>query len=104
EQRAIEYAAAHGVLVVAAAGNEYGDGNPVEYPAALLQPVGSDGQGGIGLAVGASTQDGSPADFSNPGSSVSLAAPGEAVFSALPAGIGRPFLPLALPGSQAGSY
>ena len=33
-------------------------GNPVEYPAALLQPVGSDGAGGAGLAVGASTQTG----------------------------------------------
>ena len=30
-------------------GNEYGRGNPVEYPAALLQPVGSDGVGGAGL-------------------------------------------------------
>jgi hypothetical protein len=51
ERRAIDYAADHGVLVVAAAGNEYWDGNPVEYPAALLQPVGSSGVGGRGLAV-----------------------------------------------------
>ncbi len=49
------YAASHGVLLVAAAGNDAQNGNPVEYPAALLQPVGSDGASGLGLAVGAST-------------------------------------------------
>src|SRR6476469_2011720 len=43
EQRAIDYAAAHGALLVAAVGNEFAEGNPIEYPAALLQPVGSDG-------------------------------------------------------------
>ena len=40
EQRAIEYAVAHNVLLVAAAGNEYQAGNPIEYPAAALQPPG----------------------------------------------------------------
>jgi subtilisin family serine protease len=83
ERRAIDYAAEHGVLVVAAAGNEYWDGNPVEYPAALLQPVGSHGVGGRGLAVGASTMSGSRAQFSNVGSYISLLAPGENVFSAV---------------------
>src|SRR5207302_1815628 len=39
EQTAIDYATSHGVLVVAAAGNEYEEGDPVEYPAALLQPA-----------------------------------------------------------------
>src|SRR5207253_1948878 len=38
------------------------------------------------------------------GSYISLAAPGDAVFSALPAGIGDGFLPMALPGSHAGAY
>ena len=38
EKRAIQYAVEHGALVVAAVGNEFGTGNPVEYPAALLQP------------------------------------------------------------------
>lgn len=83
ERRALAYAARHGVLVVAAAGNEHDSGNPVEYPAALLQPVGSDGRGGTGLAVGASTADGTRAFFSNTGSQLSLLAPGADVFGAL---------------------
>jgi subtilisin family serine protease len=83
EKKALDYAAAHGVLVVAAAGNEYEDGNPVEYPAALLQPVGSRGRGGLGLSVGASTKTGRRASFSNTGSWISLAAPGESVFGAV---------------------
>jgi subtilisin family serine protease len=81
ERRAIRYAADHDVLLVAAAGNEYRAGNPVEYPAALLQPVGSHGQGGLGLAVGATTMDGRRAGFSNTGTYLSLAAPGENVFA-----------------------
>jgi len=75
ERRAIRYAARHGVLLVAAAGNEHEQGNPVEYPAALLR-------GGIGLAVGATRMDGTRAPFSNTGTYVSLAAPGENVFAA----------------------
>jgi subtilisin family serine protease len=83
EQRAIDYAAAHGVLLVAAVGNEFAEGNPVEYPAALLQPVGSNGRGGVGLAVAASTTTGDRAPFSNTGSHLSLAAPGQNVFGAV---------------------
>jgi thermitase len=82
EKRAIRYAARHGVLIVAAAGNEYEFGDPVEYPAALLQPVGSNGRGGLGLAVGATTMDRKRASFSNTGSYLSLAAPGYNVFAA----------------------
>jgi len=82
EQRAIRWAANRGVLIVAAAGNEHEEGNPIEYPAALLQPVGSRGRGGIGLAVGASQMDGTRASFSNTGSYISLAAPGSNVFAA----------------------
>jgi len=36
---AIHFAIRRNVVVVAAAGNDYAFGNPVEYPAALLQPV-----------------------------------------------------------------
>ena len=80
EQKAVLYAASHNVLLVAAAGNEYEEGNPIEYPAAALQPPGSNGQGGFGLSVGASTIAGKRAFFSNTGSQISLAAPGENVF------------------------
>jgi len=76
ERRAIAYAIDRGVLVVAAAGNSYARGNPVMYPAALLQPPGSDGAGGAGLAVAASTPTGARAPFSSTGSWISLAAPG----------------------------
>jgi serine protease len=48
-----------------------------------VQPVGSDGAGGAGLAVTASTADGRRAPFANTGSWVSLAAPGEHVLGAV---------------------
>src|SRR5581483_9503171 len=83
ERRAIRYAVHRGALVIAAVGNEYASGNPVEYPAALLQPVGSNGVGGAGLAVTASTADGRRASFANTGSWISLAAPGDHVFGDL---------------------
>ena len=60
EKRAVDYAVAKGALLVAAVGNGYLRGNAVEYPAALLQPVGSNGVGGRGLAVAASTIAGRP--------------------------------------------
>jgi subtilisin family serine protease len=82
ERRTILWAARRGVLVVAAAGNEHDQGNAPEYPAALLQPLGSNGRGGIGLAVGATAMNGSRASFSNTGSYLSLAAPGFNVFAA----------------------
>jgi subtilisin family serine protease len=102
EQRAIQYAVQHGVLLVAAVGNEYGQGNPVEYPAALLQPHGSDGTGGQGLAVTASTAAGLRASFANTGSWISLAAPGENVFGALSQLASPTVYPRSvLPGAQA---
>jgi subtilisin family serine protease len=105
EQRAVQYAASHNVLLVAAAGNEHEDGNPIEYPAAALQPVGSNGQGGVGLSVGASTMAGKRASFSNTGSQVSLVAPGDGVFGAVATGSSRDYWPrYALPGSSSGLY
>ncbi len=105
ERNAIAYAIGHGALVVAAAGNEFQQRNPVEYPAALLQPVGSDGAGGAGLAVGASTQTGSRAAFSNSGSWISLAAPGVNVFGDLSSLSPAAMYPRSpLPGSQSGLY
>ena len=105
EKKALDYAAEHGVLVVAAAGNEFEAGNPVEYPAALLQPVGSEGRGGIGLSVGATTKNGGRASFSNTGSWISLAAPGENVLGALSSySRSREWPRYALPGSSHGIY
>lgn len=83
ERGAIRYAVDHGALVITAAGNEYGSGNPVEYPAALLQPPGSNGVGGSGLVVTATGADGRRASWANTGSWISLAAPGERVFGAV---------------------
>jgi subtilisin family serine protease len=102
ERRAVRYAQLHGALVVAAAGNEFHEGNPVEYPAALLQPPGSRGRGGAGLSVGASTRKGERAFFSNTGGYVSLAAPGHEVFAALSAY--SDWSRSSLPGSRSGIY
>jgi subtilisin family serine protease len=102
ESRAVRYAQRHGALIVAAAGNEFHEGNPIEYPAALLQPKGSYGRGGSGLSVGASTLKGERAYFSNTGSYVSLAAPGNDVFAAL--SDYSDWSPAPLPGSSAGLY
>lgn len=82
ERAAIRFAVAHGALLVIAAGNDYGMGNPVEYPAALVQPVGSRGAGSKGLAVAAAAE-GARAPFSDSGSWISLAAPGVRVYGAL---------------------
>jgi subtilisin family serine protease len=76
ERAAVAYAAKRGVLLVAPVGNGYG--TAAEYPAALL--------GAAGLAVAASTQSGTHARFSNSGSWVSLAAPGEHVLGGLRGG------------------
>jgi subtilisin family serine protease len=105
EQRAIQYAVQHGALLVAAVGNEYAAGNPVEYPAALLQPTGSNGVGGSGLAVTASVSTGLRASFANTGSWLSLAAPGENVFGAVSQYASPAAYPRSpLPGAQSGLY
>lgn len=105
ERRAVDYAVAKGALLVAAVGNGRKTGNAVEYPAALLQPVGSRGVGGHGLAVAASTRAGTSAAFSSTGTHVSLAAPGENVFSAVSAASpDRRYPRTPLPGSIAGLY
>jgi serine protease len=98
ERSAIGYAVKRGVLLVAAAGNDYARGNPVEYPAALLQPVGSNGRGGAGLVVAASGHDGARATFSGAGSWISLAAPGVGVLG----GISTLSSPSAFPRATAG--
>jgi subtilisin family serine protease len=103
ERAAVDYAVSRGALLVAAVGNEYRRGNPVEYPAALLQPVGSNGQGGVGLAVAATDGSGARAPFSNTGSHVSLAAPGVDIVGAVAARAAASFTRVAMSGSN-GSF
>jgi subtilisin family serine protease len=63
---AVNYAYAHNVAVVASAGNEYEEGNPTEYPAALPHV----------LAVGAVGNLNEHASYSNTGAYLDIAAPG----------------------------
>lgn len=73
-ERALEYAAAHAVLVVAASGNSgiYGVYYPARYDTAL--------------AVGAVTPDNERAYFSSFGPELDLMAPGVAIYSTVPGG------------------
>ena len=71
---AIDYALARDVVVIAAAGNLHGSGDPRPYPAAYPGVIG----------VGAIGADGTRADFSQVGSYVALMAPGVDVLMAAP--------------------
>ena len=73
-QSAINYAVNEGMLVFAAAGNLFEDGNPVTYPAA---------HDGV-IAVAATDQDDGHAWFSSAGSFVDIAAPGVSIYSPFP--------------------
>jgi subtilisin family serine protease len=70
-QAAVDYARAHGVLVVAATGN---DGGAVLYPAACEHV----------LSVAATDQSDSRPSFSNHGPQVDVAAPGVGIYSTWP--------------------
>jgi subtilisin family serine protease len=63
---AVQYAVGKGLLVVVAAGNDYLNGNPIDYPAAFP---------GV-MAVGASNYDGEKASYSESADYVSVVAPG----------------------------
>ena len=67
---AIAYAVRQGAFVSIAAGNEFEDGNPVEYPAAYAAAI--DGA----VAVGAVGRSSRRASYSNTGSHLELVAPG----------------------------
>ena len=88
QARALEVVFLNDVLPVAASGNRAQDGNPIEYPGALLGGV--QGAPGIGLSVAATLPGDQPAAFSNHNPFVSLAAPGASsdcrrgVFSTVP--------------------
>lgn len=87
--RALDYAFAQGVLIVAAAGNNAEIDNARNCPAADLG--GTRGGWGSGLSVGATDPSGQPTSFSTFNDNVSIAAPGggngdcrHGVFSTLP--------------------
>ena len=65
---------AAGVVVVAAMGNEFEEGNPIEYPAAYP---------GV-IAVGATDEVDRRASFSCTGTHIALVAPGERILSTTP--------------------
>ena len=65
-REAVSTASRQGAVIVAATGNEYAQGNPITYPAAL-EPV---------LAVAAVDDQDGHASYSNSGTYVDLAAPG----------------------------
>lgn len=69
-KNACSYAAKKRLIVVAAAGNEALDGNPIEYPAAYSCVI----------SVGAVNENGKHASFSNYNKYVAVAAPGEDIY------------------------
>ncbi len=73
-EAAVAYALDRGVVVVAAGGNSRADGSPVTYPAAYP---------GV-LAVAATTSQNVSAPFSNTGSYIDVAAPGDTIASTWP--------------------
>lgn len=73
-QSAVNYAVEEDILIFAAAGNLFEEGNPLTYPAALEGVV----------AVAASDKDDGHAWFSSAGNFVDIAAPGVSIFSPFP--------------------
>jgi len=74
EQDVFKALADSGCLVVAAMGNSYTDGNPIEFPAAYDDV----------LAVGALDERLEHAWFSSTGPHIGLVAPGESIYSTVP--------------------
>ena len=74
EYIAIQFAVARGIVPVAAAGNEFDQGNPAEFPASLPHV----------LTIAAVDAAGKSAYFSNANTAVDLAAPGVNVTLAVP--------------------
>ena len=74
EYQALQQATGRGITLVAAAGNEFDLGNPLEFPASLPHV----------LTVAASTPNREPAFFSNENAAIDLAAPGTGILTAVP--------------------
>jgi hypothetical protein len=76
EYVALQLAVARGIVPVAAAGNEFAEGNPLEYPASLPHVV-------TVAAVGRPPEFRS-SYFSNANAAIDLSAPGEDIMTAVP--------------------
>jgi len=74
EYTALQLAVRRGIVPVAAAGNEFADGNPLEFPASLPHV--------LTIAAVNATMDSS--SFSNSNPAVDLSAPGESIMTAVP--------------------
>jgi len=74
ESAELQRATGAGVLLVAAAGNEFAEGNPLEYPASLPHVV----------TVAATDLEGQTSYFSNANAAIDVAAPGERIQTAVP--------------------
>ncbi len=74
EYSALQLAVRRGIVPVAAAGNEFGDGNPLEFPASLPHV----------LTVAAVDASRSSSWFSNSNPAVDVSAPGVSILTAVP--------------------
>jgi hypothetical protein len=74
-EQAVNYATQKGVLVVAAAGNTYNDGNGISYPGAIANS----------FSVANLNTDGTRSPSSTTNSFVDIAAPGTSILNTLPA-------------------
>ena len=74
EYVALQFAVARGIVPVAAAGNEFAEGNPLEFPASLPHV----------LTVAAVGPDLQSSFFSNTSAAIDLSAPGEGIMTAVP--------------------
>ena len=75
EEQQIERAVKLGAVPVAASGNEFENGNPLEFPASLAHVI----------TVAAIGPDDKPTGFSNESAAVDLSAPGIGILTAVPA-------------------
>lgn len=75
-EKACAYAHSRGAVLVAAAGNSFQFGNEIQYPAASPNVI----------AVASVDRTGTPSGFSNTGSYIDVAAPGQDVLAAVPGG------------------
>ena len=77
EYNAIQLAIRRGIVPVAAAGNEFAEGNPLEFPASLPHV----------LTIAAVNARLDASAFSNANPAVDLSAPGESIMTAVPASL-----------------